>query len=486
METSKIIMLVIILGGFITMMYLFRNTLNKSCTGGDIYDEQLKRCRIDCSSQPNTHYDSAKDACITNCIDGQKPCGKENKCYNNNQKCIDGHICNLNEDLCGSTCYNPKTHQCIKGNIYSNDKVCDKETSVVCEKNEQCSYSKEKCVACPDGRQLCGSSDTCCGENQFCEADGTCKSCDPKTQTVCGNTCCIIGQKCTESGKCVTCATDLCGDECCEQGKECASGQCCDPDHIYLDSKGNKACCSNKACGSKCCDHGQQCQNGKCMIECGLNTNILCDPDTTLCMETKDPKTPYYCATIGCEWEQMDYNPVNMPISNTKSQKVCIDNITGKLYITRQPDKNLFRTVHTQQSVRAKAPCGDEDCKGRLIEEGIQHVIHDGLGCSGDFSCNDMLLESLANCPFDDIKRCCMGKDGKYTGQVCTEGETCNDGFCTSCVDSQCNNKGKCSKTISNKCDCDAGYDPVNNCQMCLTDVPRDINNNCRKSSYIA
>ena len=493
METSKIIMLVVILGGFITMMYLFRNALNKSCSDGDIYDEQLKRCVINCSlTQPNTTYDSDKDACVTNCIGGQKTCGKENKCYNNSQRCINDHICNLNEDLCGSTCYNPNTHQCIKNTIYSNDKVCDKQTSIACDKDQQCSYSKEKCVTCPDGRQLCGPNDTCCGEGQFCEDDGTCKSCDPKTKTVCGNTCCTNGQKCTPSGKCVTCSTDLCGEECCESGKECASGQCCDPDHIYHDSKGNKLCCANKACGNICCGSDQECQNGKCMIKCGNDSGIFCDPDTTLCMETKNPKTPYYCATIGCEWDQLDYNPPNMPISNNQSQKVCIDNKTSKLYITKQGDKNLSRTVNTQQSIKSKAPCGDEDCKGRLIEDGIQHVIHDGRGCSGDFSCNDMLPESIANCPFfykdgnPDIKRCCTGKDGNYTGQVCNEGETCIDELCTSCVDTQCNNKGKCSKTISNKCECDAGYDPSNNCQMCLTDVQRDLNNNCRRYASIA
>jgi len=488
METSKIIMLVIILAGFITMMYLFRNSINRSCTEGDIYDENLKRCVINCSlTQPNTHYDSDKDACVSNCINGEIICG--DKCMNNNQKCLNGndgknHICNSNEELCGSTCYNFKTHQCIKNVIYSNNKVCDPKIPVVCGDNQQCSHSKTDCITCPDDRQLCGINNICCDKGQFCESDGTCKSCDPVTQTVCGNTCCTNDQKCSGNGKCITCSTELCGEECCEAGMQCASGKCCDSDHVYTDSNGKKECCINKTCGGKCCDSTRQCQNDKCMISCG--NNIFCDPETTICMQTKDPKTPFYCATIGCEWDQIDYNPVDMPISSTQSQKVCSDNTTGKLYITRQLDKNLSRSVHTKQYKNSKAKCGDEDCKGRLMEEGIQNIIHDGLGCSGDFSCNDMLVESLANCPFNDIKRCCTGKDGKYTGQVCIEGETCDDGFCTSCVDTQCNNKGKCSKTISNKCDCDDGYDPANNCQMCLTDVQRDLNNNCRKSSYIA
>ena len=434
METSKIIMLILILAGFITMMYLFKNKLDTTCTEGDIYDQKLGKCIIDCSLTPNTHYDSDKDMCVSNCINGQIICG--DKCMNNNQKCLHGtdgkdYICNSNEDICGSNCFNNSIKKCIKGQLYNNDKVCDPNIPLTCGDNQQCSHSKTECKTCPDDRQLCGVNDTCCDKGQFCEEDGTCKSCDPKTQSVCGSTCCTIGQKCSSTGKCVTCTTDLCGEECCKDGKECANGVCCDPDHIYTDSNGKKACCINKTCGGICCDSTQSCQNDKCMIECG--SGIFCDPEKTVCMNTKDPKTPFYCATIGCEWDQLDYIPVDMPISSTQSQKVCVDNTNGKLYITRQSDKNLSRTVHTQQSVKTKAPCGDEDCKGRLIEDGIQHIIHDGIGCSGDFNCNAMLPESLTNCPFKyndgkpDTKRCCMTKDGKYTGQVCNDGEYCDE-----------------------------------------------------------
>jgi hypothetical protein len=45
---TKIIILIVIVGGFIAGLVLLKNTLNKSCSSGEVYDNKLG-CIKDCS-----------------------------------------------------------------------------------------------------------------------------------------------------------------------------------------------------------------------------------------------------------------------------------------------------------------------------------------------------------------------------------------------------------------------------------------------------
>jgi len=471
-DITKIIILVIIIIGFITAILLLRNSINKNCTSGDIYDDKLKKCRIDCSGLTNMSYNSSQDKCVPNCLDGQVFCGAT--CINNNQKCLGPNqdiICNLNEDLCGQVCYNKDTQYCIDDTVYDKQKVCkydpdNSKNNIICKKDEQCSQDNTKCIQCD--KALC--KDICCKTGEYCNNDGTCATCQ-KDQIVCGAFCCDKGYKC-DGKECVKCDADLCNNKCCDNDQKCTDDGCCNNDNVFIDSEQKKRCCKNPLCGGKCCDSNLECNGGECSIHCG--DSLFCNPDTQVCDKSILDKTKYYCRTRGCEWSALTYSPINF---STKNPDVSLPTFTdgNKYYITQQPDKTLIRNVFNTQT--SKINCGDSDCTGRLQENGILETSFDSINktCNGTYN-SSILPRSLNNCPASNPLQCCTDSSTIFTGQVCLDGQSCINGFCTSCVDSECNGN-KCSKTISDSCDCTNGFSGKY-CDKC--DSPKKSNPNTR------
>ena len=470
---TKIIILIVIVGGFITGLFLLKNTLNKSCSSGEVYDNKLG-CIKDCSPFPNMRYDSEKKDCVPNCLENQVFCGTT--CINNNQKCLGSNIiCDNNDniDLCGQNCYDINNYQCIGDKIYDNNKVCNSfsDPPILCKDNEQCSQDNTHCITCD--QPLC-KGDICCKNGEHCNKDGICTACTDN-ETPCGSTCCASGYKCDGKGNCVRCDHHLCGSKCCDNVSGCFNNkECCDdPAKIYKINDTLSACCNEDLShDGKCCSLDNQILvNGKCMIKCG--DQIFCDPHTQFCGETIGDKNKFYCATRGCEWNSLTYNPANFPDPNNPDNSIPVFyGNNNKLYISQQGFP-LSRSVYDAQSSNSKKDCQNNDCIGRLVENGLQNVQFDTIRktCNGDFA-PSILPTSISSCPLSP-SQCCKDSLNNFTGQVCKDGQSCyyKDGvnFCTSCVDANCNGHGKCSMTVEDQCECDHGYDPSNNCSKCLS-----------------
>ena len=488
---TKIIILIVIVGGFIAGLFLLKNTLNKSCSYGEVYDNKLG-CIKDCSPFPNMRYDSEKKDCVPNCLENQVFCGTT--CINNNQKCLGPNIiCDNNDniDFCGQNCYDKNKQQCIGDKIYDNNKVCNSfsDPPILCKDNEQCSQDNTQCITCD--QPLC-KGDICCKKGEHCNKDGICTPCTDN-ETPCGSTCCGSGYKCDGKGNCVRCDHDLCGSKCCDNVSGCINNtECCDPTKIYKINDTLSGCCKEGLSDDgKCCSlDNQTLVNGKCMIKCG--DQIFCDPGTQFCGETIGDKNKFYCATRGCEWDSLTYNPPNLSDPNNPANSIPVFyGNNNKLYISQQAFP-LSRSVYDTESVNSIKPCQNNDCIGRLVENGLQNVQFDTIRktCNGDFV-PSILPTSISSCPLSP-SQCCKDSLNNFTGQVCKDGQSCyyKDGvnFCTSCVDTNCNGYGKCSMTVENKCECDHGYDPSNNCSKCLSGQQiKTVNgyNYCVNSTYI-
>ena len=343
----------------------------------------LKKCITNCSTTQNTHYDSDTDKCVSNCTAEQISCG--DVCISNVQKCCsDGTACNQNEDSCSGICYNTTTQQCINNTIYDNSKVCNSTTNppVICITNQQCNNENTACISCPDGQSFCKESNTCCDRGYFCE-NGGCTKCKLGESTTCGNTCCKSTEKCGKdklnNSVCITCDHDLCpnGQTCCQVGQTCMpNGGCCDTNNVY---NGGKQCCENKdgLCGGNCCGSSEICHNDKCTIACG---DTFCDPDLQECIQ--NPTTnKFYCNTRGCEWDSINYDPINMitskqgePVTYIKTCKISGGTNSDKFYVSQPVDTSLLSRIVFDHQTSTKINCNTNDCIGRLTEEGIDTI----------------------------------------------------------------------------------------------------------------
>ena len=470
---TKIIILIVIVGGFIAGLFLLKNTLNKSCSSGEVYDNKLG-CIKDCSPFPNTHYSTETKDCVTNCLSNEKDCGGVCYSIDRNEQCLNNYVCQLNQTLCGTSCMNnDQSKSCIAGVIYDSSQVCDDnpDKPVICDNIlSQCDKVKKVCVVCGKGRVLCsnGVNDAvCCPENNFCNTDGTCTACDPKTTTVCGKNCCETGTLCkSDNSGCLTCLTSLCKDICLGDGQICTESGPCDPENVY-EQGGVKYCCNKKACNGKCCGPNQSCQGDKCMDICGSE---FCDPDTQSCFDDKT-NNKSYCINNGCEWAEIVYDPQSIKYGTSGQQLEICGLFEGTPTYWAKKHQNITRTAKDVQS--SKIDCNSNDCIYRAAEKGLNTVQFDSntKTCNSFFNCDKFLPDTFTSCPLDNKKSCCTDASGAFTGQVCINGKSCyGNGICSNCLDdNSCNGHGKCSMTVEDQCECDHGYDPSNNCSKCLS-----------------
>lgn len=479
--TGRIILVIIVVAGFVTAIVLLRNTLNKNCSQGEIYDETLGRCIKDCSTFRNQHYSSEKDACVTNCLDNEIVCGDGCASDSRNEDCLtaeDGsmYICRKGQTLCGGACMD-RGMVCINGKMYKDTDVCDPnpDKPVICDTDtQQCDRIGKTCISCKKGNQLCGS--VCCADGNFCGSDGKCTPCDPKSTTVCGTHCCQTGNELCSSDKsrCIPCQTSLCKDQCLEVGQVCTEDGPCDPSHVY--TQGDKQYCCHReegACGATCCGEKQACHGGKCMDVCG---NDFCDPYLQSCY-TEKSTGKQMCINKGCEWDTLVYDPQSLETKRTKGQYVDVcgmnDNGTIKYYATKH--QGAFRHARDEQSSQSqtKVACTSNDCIARMAEYGLNTVEFDDKAktCNALFDCNTLLPDTLKECPFQNTASCCTDASGAFTGQVCPEGQNCLNGVCAP-SGYYCHTDGQCVE-VKNPSSLDGFYKSKDDCSAAC--IPQTI-----------
>jgi len=384
-------------------------------------------------------YDTTKYDCINNkTCDISAVCvgSSGNKvCYDpSSQTCLsNGIVCN-NNSVCGTgdsaVCIDTSKYTCISGQPCLNDYLCgDSPNQVCCDNDQQCS-SDGKCVTC--ATDLCGGS-TCCASGQDCINSVCCEGCgDPKACCADGQSCLTLADKstvCCDTGKIcgdVCCDGACCNGVCCKSGESCVNGICCPSANTC-----GGECCGTECCGDVCCGNGTVCHNDVCMTACG---DDFCDPTTQVC-NTVSATGGQYCATQGCVWQGLVYDPGDLHNSSGE-ENIAVCSYDGKYYTCNNPSgvstDKLTRSVTDQQDASSTAQCTVGDCDNRFSENGLIDVNFNSATreCTGSFDCSKKLT-ACGDCPLtgDDTDRCCTS-NGKYTGQICPQNTICHSGEC--------------------------------------------------------
>lgn len=303
-----------------------------------------------------------------------------------------------------------------------------------CKDNETYYDDVEKCLPCPVGQSLfgtvcrteCSSDQSVCGDYCYDPAVNTCinnQLCTRSMSCVKNTQCCQSGEHCdSATDTCIDCDSTLqpCGATCCPSDKPCVGGVCCDG------TKCGDTCCDKKrsCCGGNCCNSDEVCDPSgtKCLTQCGEKT---CDPKNEVCVKIKntDGTTLYNCSNnSGCDWDTLNYEPQNIQgkaVCNTSDNKIVwCKNASG----TVQPYSRTSTDIKLTNST-----CSVGDCYAKLNEKGLQFLSWDGNECKGSFDCQTELNSCDNKCPFQDTSQCCTDptNTGKFTGQVCADGQHC-------------------------------------------------------------
>lgn len=324
----------------------------------------------------NMTYDTTLKKCRPKCKDGETYYDDIGKCL----PCPVGQSlfgtvcraeCSSDQSVCGNYCYDPAVNTCIK------NQLCNRSMS-------------------------CGENTQCCPSGQHCDsATDTCKDCD-STLEPCGATCCPSDKPCVGGVCCDMTKNNNCGGICCE-----GLGTCC----------GEKNCCKN----NEVCD-----PSGECFTKCGDKN---CDPKSQTCVsiENTDGNTIYNCKNNnGCDWDTLNYEPQNIAekeVCDTADNKIVwCNNASG----TTQP----YSRTSTVVQIPNKA-CSEGDCYAKLREKGLQFLSWDETKkeCKGSFDCKILGPCDDNKCPYSDTSQCCTDPNpnnpGKFTGQVCVNGQRC-------------------------------------------------------------
>ena len=201
------------------------------------------------------HLCNGKETCVGGaCVPG-KPmaCNDGNLCTddwcvptdgcvsaNNSVPCDDGDTCTTEDTCMTGTCQGTGSLDCDDGNLCT-DSICDPEAgclstdnSDACDDGDECTWS-DKCV----GGKCVGTVDVVCNDGKTCTSD----MCDPQLGCI-YQVDCPAGQTCSQGGKCCQLGecgwagrecgllSDGCGGEfdCgkCAEGETCVEGVCSD------------------------------------------------------------------------------------------------------------------------------------------------------------------------------------------------------------------------------------------------------------------
>ena len=433
-----------------------------------------------CGKDKNGNNICCKKAlCGELCCDDGENCGKDK--YGNNV-CCKKSLCN---GICcdsdnGETCQ--INGECCKDGLFGvdekNNNVCCKKAlcdGICCDDNKICDPDTKTCIVCPSTHVSCNG--ICCDMGQTCHKgiDGKDYCCD---KDICGTICCKSTESCYKGadGKDYCCETDLLhGNICCKKGQTYIdSGLCCDSNNICIDENGTSVCYDENLCtidpNTKkcvCCKNGEKYDitSGTCKIICG---NELCNKDKNIqyCF-SQDADKPH-CINVGCSWGQYQYHPSLVD----NDIKICSYN--NKLYTVNNPvgvnPLLLTRTSSVLQGANSQIDCTPDDCRMKILEDNMDFANYDTATklCTATFDCGKNLPQNNGTCPLPNSVSCCFDENGKYTGQICSNGRRCYKGECV------CNND-------ADKGDNCIRIDGSTNCNGNGTIIFKDNNNfNCK------
>ncbi len=447
-----------------------------------------------------------------NCNDGNlctdDSCDPESGCLhtNNTAPCNDANTCTLN-DLCGDGQCQPggQLLDCDDGNICTDD-ACEAGVGCVHAKNQSPCDDGNACTtgdSCTAGGCQAGSGLLDCNDNNPCTTD----SCDAEIGcTYASNTIpCDDGDPCTLNDHCKDglcgagaapncddgnpCTDDACiGDGTCQHipnlgdcddgnactlGDHCSEGECvynalfqCNDNDVCTDD----SCDPLQGClhllNNAPCDDGDLCTTADaCSLgECVGGVAVVCN-DSNLC--TDDSCLP----ESGCQ-----YLPNQGPCDDGNActegdhcvagqckggKQIDCDDLNGCTNDACDVDQGCLYTFNT-------APCDDGDiCTfGEVCDLG-QCTSGKPLNCNdGDICTDDTCLpesgcvHTLNNAPCSD-------------GNACTENDACVDGACAP--------GGKVDCDDANVCTADA-CDPVDGCVYAHADGSCEDGNACSEN----
>jgi hypothetical protein len=414
-------------------------------TGGCIFTA-IPDCQPICSGTADC--DDLDNCTVDSCID--------NACVHSDLTCDDLDICTNDYCYAETGCVNAAIPDCeqpaceldddCNDNLMCTTEICDMETSTcvyaqaVCDDNDTCTVDSclegTGCVNTWNDQCGCdGNND--CDDNNACTTE-TCESLDCVYVT----TNCNDGNPCTLDS-CVAptgCVNELINP--CDPG--CTADTDCDDDNVCTadscDLTGEKGVCINVAAGAFVvggalnCDDGNACTGGdNCVDGNCQGTFISCNDN--------DP-----CTTDSCDPAKGCLNIVEGPPCGICTTAAQCDDENACTTDTCQPSGEC---LHTEISCNDNNPCTVDSCK--LLPDGTSF-------------CSNAAAE--VDTPCDD-------------GKICTVGDKCVAGTCTSGTGNYCNDDLACTV---DKCAAATGVcthssvscDDKNPCtrDVCLPDGP--------------
>ncbi|MCO4762094.1 MAG: hypothetical protein KC502_11355 [Myxococcales bacterium] len=427
-------------------------------------------CKDGKCSNPGTAApcDADNDACTedkctdSGCAPGKKKvCDDDNPCTNDTcdsnsgacghgavadgQACDDGNACTTGDACAKGTCAG-NASSCDDKNPCTTD-TCDKAAGCVHKASSGACSDDDKCTsgdACDAaGKCIAGATKDCNDDNpcttDSCESlSGTCVNAAVAAGTCNDGNACTTGEKC-EAGKCAgkaltcddnnPCTSDTCDSKAgCSYapiGAPCNDGDACTEFDICA-----KGVCAGKPKSASLCDDSNPCTTDSCSAKSGcinLPTAATCtDGDsctTNGCKAGKCETTSYTC---GCA---DDAACASKDDDNLCNGKLFCDK-TGKIGVCKVAPSSVVECDTSSDGTCLKTAC--EPKTGKCI--GTKEA--DGKACDAD-------------------------------GSICTEGDACKGGACTTGAKANCDDKNPCT---TDSCDKAAGCAHIANQASCDAD----------------
>lgn len=444
------------------------------CTSGDACAAGL------CVGKAVTCDD--KNPCTDDSCDPGKDGGKGGcKFTPNTFSCDDGNACSDKDACVAGACKGGAAKACDDGNPCTAGS-CDpkanggkggcvqKPSSGPCDDGKGCT-TKDACKAgsCAGVQTDCDDSNPCtddaCDPNAKggggCVNSANTKPCDDGDACTGKDTCkggkCVVvdisagcddGNSCTDDtcdkvkGCVATPNTKACDDgSACTSGDVCAKGQCAGGKNTCECSK--SADCATK--GTNKCDGPLACVSGKCAVDPAKK--VTCADDGNPCTNIACDPTKGVCATAPLK----DGAPCDADGSACTSNDACAAGKCAPGPTLQCDDKN---------------PCTDDACnaKAGCVQKANTKACDDGSICTtgdacasgvctsgkaktcGDGNiCTDGICDAKKGCGFQFNTKACND------GDVCTEADACKDGKCLGGKPKACDDGNPCTTDSCDK-----------------------------------
>ncbi|MBM4353921.1 MAG: hypothetical protein FJ109_09015 [Deltaproteobacteria bacterium] len=338
--------------------------------------------------------------------------------------------------------------------------VCDPATG-------KCGFANAADKTPCDDADACTVNDSCMGGTCMPGITANCNDGNVCTEDVCEpkNGCLHLPnvEECTDGNFCTvkdTCSAGKClggNPLVCDDGNVCTDDSC-DP-KTGCQAVPNQAACDD---GSQC-TAGDHCVGGQCVSDTAVDCN-----DNNLC--TKDACVPFSgCVYTAVEGPCSDGNPCTL-------NDICAKGVCTPGPLVSCDDGN---------------PCTDDSCgdKGLCAHKLNQAACDDSNQCTAGDQCKGgtCAWASLVDC--DDSNPCttdscdplqgCVHKTNAAPcndGNLCTIGDTCSQGKCSSPVQMKCDDSNPCTDDF---CDPMAGCQHAPNQAQCNDGNPCTVGDQC-------